>query len=320
MLDASIRDFPAQFEFEPKIENRSNLGKVKAKKYLVCGMGGSALAAEILKCAEPGLNLAVSRNYGLPELADLKDRLVILSSYSGNTEETISAFHAARKKKLNLAVVSKGGALIELAKEHGAPYIQIPDTGIQPRMATGFTVRALLALMGDREGLKATRKLAADLHPIRLEKEGREVSVKLRGRVPVIYASAENEALARIWKIKFNENGKIPAFWNFFPELNHNEMTGFDVIPSTQPLASHFHFIFLEDKSDQARIRKRMSVLQSMLEQKSLGVTIVNLRGAGYEKIFSALLLGDWVSYFTALHYGAEPEKVPMVEELKKLI
>lgn len=318
MLDASIRAFPAQFEFEPKIELRKNL--VKRKKFLVCGMGGSQIYVDLFKRAKPEADVIGWRDYDLPQLADLKDRLVILSSYSGNTEEAISAFHAARKKRAAMAAIAKGGALIALAKEHDVPYIIIPDTGIQPRMATGFMLRALMALMDDRRGLAETCKLVKNLHPGRLEEEGKELAIKLRGRVPVIYASRANEAVAHIWKIKFNENGKIPAFWNFVPELNHNEMTGFDVIPSTRPLASHFHFIFLEDKADDVRNRKRMKVLRGLLEKRGLGVSSAPLKEDGFGGIFSSALLADWTSYFLAMHYGTEPEEVPMVEEFKKLI
>lgn len=318
MLEKSIRDFPKQFEFEPKIENRKSL--TRHKKVLVCGMGGSQLPTGVLKAAYPHLDIVDWHSYDLPPLSDLKERLVVAVSYSGDTEETISSFHAARKARLPVAAVAVGGALIALAEEHKTPYVRIPNTGIQPRMGTGFMLRAVMALMGDSSGLKATAKLAKTLEPGRLEKEGKEIAKAISGRVPVIYASAANETIARNWKIKFNENGKIPAFWNILPEMNHNEMTGFDAIPGTRALVSHFHFIFLEDKTDHPRIIKRMKVMKSLFENRGLGVTEVKLFGESFEKIFRALILGDWASYTTALRYGTEPEQVPMVEEFKKLI
>lgn len=318
MLEKSIRDFPKQFEFEPKIENRKNL--VRHKKILICGMGGSQLPTGVLKAAYPHLDIIDWHSYDLPLLGDLKERLIIAVSYSGGTEETISSFNAARKARLPVAAVAIGGALIALAEEHKASYVRIPNTGIQPRMGTGFMLRAVMALMGDRNGLKATGELAKTLEPGRLEREGKDIAKAISGRVPVIYASEANGLIARNWKIKFNENGKIPAFWNVFPELNHNEMTGFDTVPGTRALASHFHFIFLEDKADHPRIVKRMKVMKDLFEGRGLGVTEVRLSGESFSKIFRALVLGDWASYATALRYGTEPEEVPMVEEFKKLI
>jgi glucose/mannose-6-phosphate isomerase len=314
-----IRDFPQQFKFEPKVTGDFKPSAYRA--YLVCGMGGSQLATDILRSANPDLDLISWRDHDLPNLNDLKDRLIILSSYSGNTEETISSFHATRKKNLNAAVIAVGGELIELAKEYGVPYVQLPDTSIQPRMATGFALRALMALVSDLKGLKDTAGLVIVLEPDKLEWQGKGLAEKIAGKVPVIYASNVNEAIAKNWKIKFNENGKIPAFWNVFPELNHNEMTGFDVVPATEKLSQGFHFIFLADSEDHPGIQKRMQVTKQLFLKRGLPVEEVKIGGSSiYEKVFSALLLGDWTSYYTALHYGTEPEQVPMVEEFKKSI
>lgn len=144
---------------------------------------------------------------------------------------------------------------------------------------------------------------------------------KLRDRVPVIYASNRNGALARNWKIKFNENGKVPAFYNVFPELNHNEMTGFDAMKKTKPLAKSFHFVILADNEDHPQIKRRMDVIEKLFAKRGLRTERVGISGATrYERIFSNLLLAEWASYHTALLYGVEAEEVPMVEEFKKLI
>ena len=201
------------------------------------------------------------------------------------------------------------------------PFVVVPDTGIQPRQATGFMLRGLLALIGDKSGLSATRQLVAALDAGRFEAEGKALAKKVKGHVPVIYASIRNEALAHSWKIKFNENGKVPAFYNVFPELNHNEMTGFDVIRSTKPLSSNFHFILLDDPADHDQNRKRVRVTARLLEKRKFPTTTVEVpTGDRYEAMFRNLLLADWATYHTALLYGAEPELVPMVEEFKNLI
>src|SRR3989344_4288396 len=225
----SIINFPKQFLFEPKIENQGKLKLAKFKKFIVCGMGGSHLSGDLVKLWKPGLDIIIYSDYGLPPLGrrEKKNTLVIASSYSGNTEETIDAFRTAVRNKISVAAISTGGKLLELAQKYRIPYIKLPDTGIQPRMATGLGFRAFLKVLGEKKALIESAKLAYSLKPLKLENQGRNLAKKLKGFVPVIYSSQRNSAIAYNWKIKFNETGKIPAFYNILPELNHNEMTGF---------------------------------------------------------------------------------------------
>ena len=139
--------------------------------------------------------------------------------------------------------------------------------------------------------------------------------------MPVIYASARNFAVAYNWKIKFNETGKVPAFAGVLPELNHNEMTGFDISSSTAHLAKPFYFIFLRDRADGARIKKRIEVLNQLYGERGLLVAAIDMPAGGvFHKIFSSLILADWMAYHTALLYGRDPREVPMVEEFKRLL
>ncbi len=319
MRDA-ILNFPKQFAYEPEIENKEHWKK--ASKFTVCGMGGSALPAMILKSIKPELDILVHRDYGLPELPDEPDaELIIASSYSGNTEEAISAFEEARKRTLPLAVIAVGGRLLELAKEHGVPYVQIPDTGIQPRSALGFMFKAFLKLMGDVQLLEETKQLTRTLKSEQYEEKGKNLASGLRGHVPIVYASSRYLALAYTWKIKFNETGKVPAFYNVFPELNHNEINSFDPNDASRMLSERFHFVFLKDPSDHPRILKRMEVLEKLYRDKGFPVEIVGLEGGNaLEKIFNCSVLAGWASYYTAEQYSLESEEVPMVEEFKKLI
>ena len=229
----AIKNFNQQFLFEPKIINEENF--IQKSSFVVVGMGGSALAALLLKTWKPKLNITIRRDYGLPEFypEELKNKLIILSSYSGNTEEVIDAFKEAQNKNLAMAVISIGGKLLELAKKNNVPYIKLPDTGIQPRSALGFSIKAFLKFIGEEEELKKLTELATVLNPIDFEKEGKILAEKIRNHIPVIYASDRNLSVAYNWKIKLNESGKIPAFYNVFPELSHNEINGFDVKDST---------------------------------------------------------------------------------------
>ncbi|MEK7195230.1 MAG: bifunctional phosphoglucose/phosphomannose isomerase, partial [Patescibacteria group bacterium] len=300
------------------IENPEKLGGFK--KFLVAGMGGSHLAADLLKIWKPDLDLIVWHNYGLPPVKDLKERLVIASSYSGNTEETVGAFEEAKKRRLPLAVISSGGKLTTMAHMLRLPHVVVPSH-IQPRMATGYMLKAILKFMGDRKGLEELGKLTEDIHPSWHEGKGKILARRLRGSVPVIYSSEANFPIAYNWKTKFNETGKIPAFCNAFPELNHNEMTGFDMKKRTSGLSSRFHFVFLRDGDDEPKIKRRMNVTEKLLKKRGFKTETVNLAGKTvWEKIFNSLVLADWTAYYTAKLYGVEPEEVPMVEEFKKLI
>jgi glucose/mannose-6-phosphate isomerase len=317
-MDQAIKDFAKQFSYEPVVEYSESLPK--KSKFLVMGMGGSHQAADILKSWDPSLSIATRSNYGIPQ-TDLKDTLIIASSYSGNTEEPIDGYIEARDKKLPLAVMAIGGKLLELAKKDKTPYIQIPDTNIQPRAALGFSIKAMLKLMDLQQGLDESSKLSDILKPESLEAQGKKLAQEFKGLIPVIYASARNYSLASIWKIKLNETGKIPSFFNVVPEVNHNEMTGFDVVVGTKALSKNIGFIIIKDPVDHPLIQKRMDVMTKLYTDRGLKVNLLDLKDtSSLEKIFSSLLVGDWFAYHTGTQYGAETEQVPMVEEFKKLI
>jgi len=317
----AIKNFNKQFLYEPKIEN----GEILKEKssFIVVGMGGSALAAKLLKTWKPGLDMIIRTDYGLPDLPlkELKNKLIILSSYSGNTEEVIDAFQKAKENNLNIAVIATGGKLLSLAIENNIPYVKLPDTGIQPRSALGFSLKAFLKLIGEEDELKKVSVLATTLNPADFEKDGKILAEKMKNHVPIIYASSRNSSLAYNWKIKLNETGKIPAFYNVFPELNHNEMNSFDVNDSTRELCGKFYFIFLKDMEDNPKILKRMEVLEKLYKNSNLPVETIELKEKDFWlKIFSSLILADWVAYYTALQYGLEPEQIPFAEKFKKLV
>lgn len=328
MMYEAIKNFNTQFAYQPEF-----VGAINHKtfdRYVVVGMGGSHLAAGILQTAYPGLNITVHSDYGLPFIREEeKDKtLVVASSYSGNTEEVIDAFQTALKQNVRLAAITTGGALLELAKKHNIGYVQMPDIGIQPRLALGFATKALLKVLNAQEGLDEISQLSAELRPAEFETDGKTLAEKLFGKIPVIYSSKKNAAIAYNWKIKLNETTKIPAFTNAFPELNHNEMNGFDPQESTRELSNNFHFVFLEDGDDDMRTIERMKILAELYQKRGLPVeTIIikpfseNYGGARqFHKIFSSLALADWTSWHLAKRYGVEAEQVPMVEEFKKLI
>ena len=313
-----IKNFSKQFEWQPEIVRlEANLpsGFLGVKKIVIVGMGGSGLVGGLLKIFKPDLDIIIHRDYGLPALPDLNERLVILNSYSGNTEEVLDSFGKTLKISLRAAVISTGGKLIELAKSHSIPFIQLPNVGLQPRMALGHQIKALLEIIGDKEGLKQASESANLLNPQDYEDAGKNLAQKLKDFIPVIYSSARNSAVAYAWKVKFNETSKIPAFCNVFPELNHNEMNGF----TNKNLSRNFYFIFLKDDGDNPRIQKRTEATAKLFKEKNLPIEVLELNDKNiFHKIFSSLILADWTSYYLAEEYGVDPEQVAMVEEFKK--
>ncbi len=320
-MEEAIKKFATQFNFDPEVQNTEHFKP--AKSFVLAGMGGSHLAAGLLKMSDPDLDLYIHRDYGLPALSHKKfaTSLFIASSYSGNTEEVLDFAEKAFEKKYSVAVVALAGKLIDFAQKNNLPYIQLPNVGIEPRSALGFSLIALAKLTSNEKLVADLRALAFHINPLKREDEGRALAKKLEGKTPIIYSSRRNVALAYNWKIKFNETGKIPAFYNIFPELNHNEMTGFDVIDSTRQLNEKFHFIFLKDGLDNPRISKRIDTTKKLLEDRGFATSVLEVGGESFwENIFNNLLLADWTALYVSRFYGTEAEQVPMIEEFKKII
>jgi len=310
-MEEWIKNFRQQFDAPLEVA-----GDIpKRSRFVVVGMGGSNLASGLLKLLAPDLDIWAHRDYGLPEIGSkvLEDSLIILNSYSGNTEEVIDAFNVASERGLAVVAISVGGELLRLAKARGVPYIQLPDLGLQPRAALGLSARALALLMG----VNIFSGISFD--PGSLEGDGKKLAKRLAGKTPVVYASRRNFPLAYAWKATINETAKIPAFCNSFPEVNHNEMSGFDAVDATRGLSDKFHFIFLKDGTDDARIIKRMELTQSIFRDRGFGVETVDLAGStAVDRVFSSLTLCAWISYHLAKNYGVSSEDLVLVEEFKK--
>lgn len=315
-MEQSILNFNKQFEYEPVIRNSEKL-KESYKHYVLCGMGGSHLAAGIIKAHKPGIELYVHRDYELPPFSEefLKESLLIASSHSGNTEEVLSFLKAAMEKGLDVVVVTTGGKLFDIAVSEQLPHVVMPNDGVQPRLATGFSALAIAKVLKDEELISDIKNTGQKINPESLKLEGESIANSIGSKVPVIYASNKNLATVYNWKIKFNETAKTPAFYNIFPELNHNEMQGLQ----EESYSQQFHFIFLNDESDNEHIQKRMSVLSDLLKEKNYEVTNLELSGSNVlEKIFTSLLIADWAALSLAKTKGTDPQSVPFVEDFKK--
>lgn len=313
-----ILNFPSQFRIGIKRAKKVKIKK-KFKGLIICAMGGSALPGEVLKiwleARRIKLPLFFQRNYGLPYFVD-KNYLVISLSYSGNTEETLAGFEEARQKRISLAVITSGGKLGKMTRKYRIPLAKIPP-GFPPRMALGFQFAALMKILANcqmiEDDLKDIIALEGELKPQKLRKEGKNLAKKLIGKIPFIWASDEFKTLARIWKINFNENSKILAFADCFPELNHNTLSGLE-----NPQGK-FHVIILRQPAPHPQNLKRMKLTADFLKARKIPLDWVEIKGKDVlTQIFSNLLLGSWVSYYLALNYGRDPLSVEWQEKFKK--
>lgn len=308
--------------FYKQIEGASKLGKdikvtEEVDKIIIAGMGGSALPGTIL---ESYLNLKIPiiivRDYSLPKSVDNKS-LVFAVSYSGNTEETISCYKKAINKKCRLVTICSGGKLLELSRMNKTPCVIVPH-GLEPRMAYAYQFFPILRILENSNFINKQDDYIDNL--IRLIKKNdkvielsQQLAEKMFQKIPLIYTSEKLKAAGYKWKINFNENAKILAFNNVFPEFNHNEINGYI------NKIGDFYAVIIRDDEEFSRVRKRMAIIKGLLKKYNIPVTEILIKGEDpLTKLFSAIFIGDWTSYFLALAYKIDPTKVDIVEDLKK--
>jgi glucose/mannose-6-phosphate isomerase len=313
-----ILDFPKQFRLG--LESAKDIEiSGKFDKILVLGMGASALTGEVLKIflKEKGekIKVLIQRNYNLPAGID-KKTLISAISYSGQTEETISAFKEALKKKYKTLAISSNGELLKICQKFKIPFVKI-EGGIVPRMAIGILFSCLVKVLMNSKLIKDFSKeiliLEKKLKPKNLEKEGKKLAKKLKGKILLIYCPEELEGLARIWKLNLNETAKVPAFFNLFPELDHGEIQSFE------DLGKFFEAIFFFDQKSDKRILKRERITAKILKKRGVGINFIYFKEKDIlEKIFSKILLGFWLSFYLAILNKKDPLATKAIEELKE--
>jgi glucose/mannose-6-phosphate isomerase len=314
-----IQEIPFQIQNILKITGKFQI-KNDYDTIVFAGMGGSAAPADLFVPYVRSQGFVgqtfIVKGYDLPPLP--KNTLVFAMSYSGNTEETVNMFRQARRKEYDVVILTAGGKLAETARIHNIPHMMLPS-GLQPRQAIPFFFFCLLKIFQNSnlipdqsryidETIKALKK------PIYKEM-AKQLAEQLVGKVPIIYATSRYRGVAHKWKINCNENAKTPAFFSVLPEINHNELIGFT--GKTMDAS----FIFLRDEQEHLRNLKRFSVTKRILKKEGYPVTEIVIKGTNYlTKIFSGLYIGEWTSYFLALHYGKDPTPVDLVEDFKELL
>ena len=315
-----------QLQFQASIENESVITK-DIESIVVAGMGGSALAAGM---AKNWLNLnipfEVVKNYNLPNYVNEKT-LVIASSYSGNTEETLEALAQAKEKGAQIAVIAAGGKLVEIAKENNYPLVTLPAS-IQPRMAVHYNLRGLVYLFEKYSIVQGKYDEIAAAHDW-LKKEvtrwlpevsekhnfAKQLAMKAAGKTPVIYAGNVMAPIAYKWKISFNENAKNVAFWNELPEFNHNEFIGW----SSHPIEKPFAVFDLLSGFEHYRTLRRFAISDQLLSGQRPKAIKVELAGQSViEQMLWGGILADFVSIYLAILNGVDPTPVALIEKLKE--
>ena len=276
-------------------------------------MGGEILKSYLHESKIP---IFISKDYQLPNFLDNKTLLFIVS-YSGNTEETLEAYKGALDKKLKCVVLTHGGQLEKLASGKN-PIIKIPET-IQPRMSYCYQFFSMLRVLEnsglvEKQGL-LVQKLEEKMKHLDAEKKAKSISENIFNKIPLIYSSEKLRAAAYKWKININENAKTMAFYNIFPEHNHNEINGM-INPK-----GDFIFVFLKDPEDNKIVRKRIDIVKKLATENKIKSIDIDATGENLlEKLITTIYLGDWVSYFLALEYKIDPTPVPLIENFKKML
>jgi glucose/mannose-6-phosphate isomerase len=309
----------------------ANLGQWDSPSGLVvAGMGGSAIGGRLARAClgdHASRPLLSARAYGLPPWTT-PDATVLCASYSGNTEETLACYEAAGALGAKRVVVTTGGELAELARRDGVPVIPAAG-GLQPRHAVAYmTVAALevAAACGAGPRLAAELDVAADhLEELVAEwgpdgaddGEAKTLARQLLGSVPVVAGADLTTAIAYRWKTQLNENAKVPAFAHELPELDHNEIVGWDSAPEH----GRFAAVFLDDCDCHPRVQSRIELTERLIAPKATTTVRVASRGAtAVERVFSLVLLGDLLSIYLAVLRGVDPAPVKVIDEMKRLL
>jgi glucose/mannose-6-phosphate isomerase len=285
---------------------------------VLAGMGGSGHPGDLLNALHlTRVPLTVHRSYSLPHIFGKKP-LTIISSYSGNTEEALSAYEDAKKAGTPMLANTSGGKLLEWAKNDNVPISLIDYPGMQPRHTLFASFTGLACALSNSnlaESISEELNKTADMIDAEvagLETSAKELADALKGKTPVFYASDILGFAAKNMKIQTNENAKTPAFWNEVPEMNHNEMVGM-----TNP-QGQFHTVFLRTATDHPQVKVRFDVTKQMYEGWGVGVTEVAIKGDTlFQQISYAVVFGLWLTHHIALNYGTDPIPVKGVEDFK---
>jgi len=337
-LDASgmlrlISEFPEQCRKAYDIGKDSDVSKpdYRVSNIVFAGVGGSSIGADIVKLylqRELKMPVIVPRNYTLPDFVG-KDTLLFCSSYSGNTEETLSSFEDALKRGARIITIGSGGRLKELSIKNGLKHIEVPS-GFPPRAAVGYMSISVLSVLAKMGFIKDKGAEVAQVWSALKELRDKEIGIDVAsdkniskqlagavfGKFCVMYGTSDTtEVVATRWRSQFAENSKALASSHVFPEMNHNEIVGWEFPKET---LKDFKVIMLRDKDDHPRTKNRIDISRTIIERSGARILEVERKGSRFlARLFSLIYIGDFVSFYLAILNGVDPTPVKQVDYLK---
>ncbi|MBS7651595.1 bifunctional phosphoglucose/phosphomannose isomerase [Candidatus Bathyarchaeota archaeon] len=298
---------------------------------VVTGMGGSAIGGQILSdwlLEDSPIPVQVSRGYHLPGFVDEKT-LLIAVSYSGNTEETLTALEEGLRRGCQVVAITSGGAMERLSVENGIPMIKIPS-GMQPRASFPWQFSAMIILAGRmglspsveeefEEALEVIYALRNELvpeTPTRLNR-AKELALALKGTIPFIYGPRIFEGVAYRFRTQINENSKAPASSGSFPEGFHNEVM---IREAREELRRPLSLVLIRDPKGERRVERKIDAFKNLLEERVSRIVEISTSGSGkLSRILSVIYIGDYASVYLGLIYGLDPSSTDSIKTLKEL-
>jgi glucose/mannose-6-phosphate isomerase len=328
--DAIQRAERVEIPKEIKISKDITIQYKKPKNIIIAGMGGSAIGGEILKDwlqDRLPLPIQVCREYQLPAYVD-KNTLVFAVSYSGNTEESLSAFLDAVKRRCMVLSVTSNGLMLAFTEKMNLPHVTIPD-GMPPRVALAylfFPLPILMEKMGILQNINGEleevivvlEKLSRETAPqIATENNpSKKLALELNGTIPVVYGFRQYSAVTQRLKDQFNENTKIPCKQDVFPELNHNEVMGWN---APESLTKQFTILLIRDRDEPPEIKNRIETTKLLALNKAQKILEIYARGKhSLTKMLSGMYIGDFASIYLAILQGKDPTPVETIAKIKQ--
>jgi glucose/mannose-6-phosphate isomerase len=319
---------PKHYREAARLAQEINVNIPEPQNVVIAGMGGSGIGGELLKDyarSQAPVPIEVNRDYTLPAYAD-KRSLVIIVSYSGDTEESLSAFLDALKRNCKVYCITSGGTLLEHAQKLNVPCVRVP-AGMPPRAASPYLLVPQLVLMeklgfatGVSEGLdeafRILEKVSKENEPENPAEKNpaKSLALGLNGTIPVIYGFGIYRAVAQRWKQQFNENAKIPGKWEMFPELDHNEIVGWENAGS---LVECLSTVFLRDRTEPLEVHDRIEITKSLMPKASKKFEVYAQGEGELAKMLSVILVGDFTSVYLAILRKTDPTPVKTINLLK---
>lgn len=316
-----VQNFTTQLKEAGQIADKAIIsGDNNIQNIVITGLGGSGIGGTIITeiisdtCKVP---IIINKDYFLPGFVN-ENTLVIISSYSGNTEETVSAMQQAISKKAQIACVTSGGKVLETAKQNQFDFIEIPG-GKPPRSCIGYSLIQIIKILAAKgfapqsvfSDLQKTITLL-DKENSNIKAEAEKIAKKLHNKIPVIYSLGTCEGAAVRFRQQINENSKMLCWHNVFPEMNHNELVGWTTKNENIAVVT-FHTSF-----DYERTKKRYEVCKPLFEKYSSGVIDIAAKGdSKLEQFFYLINIGDWISCYLADIKGIDPVEVNVIDHLK---